>query len=73
MNPTDPYETGFPKKGTYEKIPYHDSVGDLGFRHLSLAPFKKGNTRKCMEILSVCLCVQYNLCLQNCKVVQSFC
>ena len=36
MNPTDPYETGFPKKGTYEKIPYHDSVGDLGFRHLSL-------------------------------------
>ena len=37
MNPTDPYETGFPKKGTYEKIPYHDSVGDLGFRHLSLA------------------------------------
>ena len=37
MNPTDPYETGFPKKGTYEKIPYRDSVGDLGFRHLSLA------------------------------------
>jgi hypothetical protein len=36
MNPTDPYETGFPKKGTYEKIPYHDSVGNLGFRHLSL-------------------------------------
>ena len=36
MNPTDPYETGFPKKGTYEKIPYRDSVGNLGFRHLSL-------------------------------------
>ena len=36
MNPTDPYETGFPKKGTYEKIPHRDSVGNLGFRHLSL-------------------------------------
>ena len=36
MNPTDPYETGFPKKGTYEKIPYRDSVGNLGFRHLSI-------------------------------------
>ena len=42
MNPTDPYETGFPKKGTYEKIPYRDSVGDLGFRHLSLATYSFG-------------------------------
>ena len=42
MNPTDPYETGFPKKGTYEKIPYRDSVGDLGFRHLSLGERGEG-------------------------------
>ena len=36
MNPSDPYETGFQKKGTCQKIPYCHSVRNLGFRHLSL-------------------------------------